>query len=140
MPFAERWIYKNDTIKIINIAMELMNEGKITEEDYTKITEATAYLLGYFSGNYADLKLSKEVSEVSEYIYTKGKDEGIREGKKEGIREGKKEGKKEGIQEGRNKEKIELARNLLDVLDIKTISLKTGLSIEKVESIARGEL
>ncbi len=119
---------KNDTIKIINIAMELMNEGKITEEDYTKITEATTYLLGYFSENYADLKLSKEVSEVSEYIYTKGKDEGIREGKKE------------GIQEGRNKEKIELARNLLDVLDIKTISLKTGLSIEKVESIARGEL
>ena len=127
---------KNDTIKIINIAMELMNEGKITEEDYTKITEATTYLLGYFSENYADLKLSKEVSEVSEYIYTKGKDEGIREGKKEGIREGK----KEGIQEGRNKEKIELARNLLDVLDIKTISIKTGLSIEQVESIARGEL
>ena len=115
---------KNDTINIINMAMELMNEGKITEEDYTKITEATTYLLRYFSENYADLKLSKEVSEVSEYIYTKGKDEG----------------KKEGIKEGRNKEKIELARNLLDVLDIKTISLKTGLSIEQIESIAKGEL
>ena len=65
---------------------------------------------------------------MSDYIYTKGKDEGM------------KVGKKEGIKEGRNKEKIELARNLLDVLDIKTISLKTGLSIEQVESIARGEL
>ena len=123
---------KNDTINIIDISMKLMYEGKITEEDYTKITEATTYLLEYFSENYADLKLSKEVSEVSEYIYTKGKDEGMKTGKKEGI--------KEGIKEGRNKEKIELARNLLDVLDIKTISIKTGLSIEQVESIARGEL
>ena len=123
---------KNDTINIINMAMELMNEGKITEEDYTKITEATTYLLRYFSENYADLKLSKEVSEVSEYIYTKGKDEGKKEGIKVGI--------KEGIKEGRNKEKIELARNLLDVLDIKTISIKTGLSIEQIESIAKGEL
>ena len=61
---------------------------------------------------------------MSDYIYTKGKDEGMKVGKKE----------------GRNKEKIELARNLLDVLDIKTISLKTGLSIEQIESIARGEL
>ena len=127
---------KNDTINIIDISMKLMYEGKITEEDYTKITEATTYLLEYFSENYADLKLSKEVSEVSDYIYTKGKDEGMKTGKKEGI----KEGKKEGIKEGRNKEKIELARNLLDVLDIKTISIKTGLSIEQVESIARGEL
>lgn len=59
-----------------------MVESKISEEDYTKIIEATRYLLKYFQENYADLKLSKEVSEVSEYIYTRGKNEGIKEGKK----------------------------------------------------------
>lgn len=36
---------------------------------------------------------------------------------------------KVGIKEGRNKKKIELARNLLDVLDVKTISIKTGLRV-----------
>ena len=38
---------KNDTINIIDIAMKLMYEGKITEEDYTKITEATTYIVLY---------------------------------------------------------------------------------------------
>lgn len=47
--------------------------------------------------------------------------------------------KKEAMQEGIEEEKIKIAKNLLDVLDIKTISLKTGLSIEQVERIAKGE-
>ena len=38
-------------------------------------------------------------------------------------------------QNGRNEEKIQLARNLLDVLDDKTIALKTGLDIEEVRKL-----
>jgi len=48
---------------------------------------------------------------------------------------GKKEGIKEGIKEGAKKEKIEIARNLLDILDKETIALKTGLSIQEVVSL-----
>ena len=33
---------------------------------------------------------------------------------------------------------IEIAKNLLDVLDIETISLKTWLSINEIEEIKRG--
>lgn len=70
-----------------------------------------------------------------------GKEEGREEGKKEGIKEGKKEGRKEGIKEGRKegeREKaIEIAKNLLDILDIQTISQKTGLSIEEVKEISK---
>jgi len=33
------------------------------------------------------------------------------------------------------KRNIEIAKNLLDVLDIETISLKTGLSVEEIEKI-----
>ena len=36
---------------------------------------------------------------------------------------------------GANKEKIEIAKNLLDILDIETIALKTGLSIQEVEDL-----
>jgi predicted transposase/invertase (TIGR01784 family) len=56
-------------------------------------------------------------------------------GKIEGRVEGKIEGKKEGIQEGKKREKIEIAKNLLDVLDIETISLKTGLTTDEIEKL-----
>lgn len=45
----------------------------------------------------------------------------------EGIIKGKVEGKIEG--------KIEIAKNLLDILDIETIALKTGLSIDKIRRL-----
>jgi len=47
-----------------------------------------------------------------------------------GIIEGKKEGKKEG--------RIEVARNLLDILDDEVIAEKTGLSIEEVKKFRNG--
>ncbi len=51
------------------------------------------------------------------------------------LREGRKEGRKEGIEKGKKEEKIKIAKNLLDILDIETISLKTGLSIEEIKSL-----
>jgi predicted transposase YdaD len=66
-------------MEVMEIATKVWDEKRITEEDYRKIMEATTYLLGYFSRNYADLKLSKEVSEVMESFYYKAKDEGRRE-------------------------------------------------------------
>ncbi len=35
------------------------------------------------------------------------------------------------------KTKIEIAKNLLDILDVETISIKTGLSIEEIEELKR---
>ena len=52
---------------------------------------------------------------------------GIEKGRKEGIEQGR----KEGIVEG----KLGIAKNLLDVLDDETISLKTGLTIEKIKKL-----
>ena len=45
------------------------------------------------------------------------------------------EGIEEGEKRGRDQEKIEIAKNLLDILDTKTIALKTGLSIEEIERL-----
>jgi hypothetical protein len=36
---------------------------------------------------------------------------------------------------GANRKKIEIAKNLLDILDIETIAIKTGLSIQEVENL-----
>ena len=40
-----------------------------------------------------------------------------------------------GIQKGEQKKAIEIAKNLLDVLDNETISLKTGLDIKTIQSL-----
>ena len=41
-------------------------------------------------------------------------------------------GLKKGLEEGKKSAKIEIAKSLLDILDIETISLKTGLTIEEI--------
>ena len=76
---------KSDTIKIMNDAMELMDQGKISEEDYSSIEEATSNLLNYFAEHYEDLKLGKEVPEVMGSFYLKGREEGRQEGRQEGL-------------------------------------------------------
>ena len=52
-----------------------------------------------------------------------------------GIQKGIEKGVKQGLEQGAKQEKIEIAKNLLDVLDDETISLKTGLSLEEVEKL-----
>jgi len=39
--------------------------------------------------------------------------------------------------QARNEKAIEIAKNLLDVLDIETIATKTGLTVEEVEALER---
>ncbi len=43
--------------------------------------------------------------------------------------------KKTGIEQGERKKQLEIAKNLLDVLDVETISLKTGLSPDEILSL-----
>ena len=52
-----------------------------------------------------------------------------------GIRKGIEEGIQQGIQQGIYQRNIELAINLLDILDDETISQKTGLSVEEVRKL-----
>ena len=66
--------------------------------------------------------------------------EKIEEGMEKGLKEGRKEGRKEGIKEGIEKGIKEVAIKLLDILDDKTISEKTGLAIEIVKKIREENL
>ena len=49
--------------------------------------------------------------------------------------EGRVEGIVEGIIEGEKKAKIEIAKSLLDILDVDIISLKTGLTVLEIEEL-----
>ena len=44
-------------------------------------------------------------------------------------------GKKEGLKEGAKKEKFEIAKKLLDILDDETISIKIGLPLEEIKEL-----
>ncbi|SFV57031.1 hypothetical protein MNB_SV-12-199 [hydrothermal vent metagenome] len=55
-----------------------------------------------------------------------------------GMEIGMKKGIEKGIEKGAKQEKIEIAKNLLDILDVETIALKTGLTISEIEELKRG--
>ena len=57
------------------------------------------------------------------------------DGFKRGVEEGIEKGIERGIEKGKKEEQIKIAKNLLDVLDNKTISLKTNLSIKEIENL-----
>jgi predicted transposase/invertase (TIGR01784 family) len=84
-------------------------------------------------------KKKSEIDTAREDGFVEGKEEGIKEGVKKGIKEGVKkgikEGVKKGIKEGKLQEKLNIAKNLLDVLDNETIALKTGLTIQQIENL-----
>ena len=84
---------------------------------------------------------NKKELEVYEYIALKEFDRlneietAEEKGRMKGRIEGKIEGKIEGLREGEKNKQVEIAKNLLDVLDVETIALKTGLSVEDIEKL-----
>ena len=45
------------------------------------------------------------------------------------------EAERKGIEKGEKNKAIEIAKNLLDVLDDETIALKTGLNVEEIQKL-----
>ena len=60
---------------------------------------------------------------------------GFEEGFKQGFEEGFKKGFEEGLKRARKQQDIEIAHNLLDVLDDETIASATGLEVEEVRQM-----
>ena len=67
-------------------------------------------------------------------IYEKGLEVGIEKGMKEGIQRGIEKGIEKGIMEGSQKEKIEIAKKMLELkIDKETIAKATGLTEQEIE-------
>ena len=79
---------------------------------------------------------NKDELEVYDYLFLKEAND--IDALKSAEDKGMKKGIEKGIQKGEQKKAIEIAKNLLDVLDNETISLKTGLSITKIQHL-RGD-
>ncbi len=57
---------------------------------------------------------------------------GVKKGVKQGLEKGIKQGIEQGMVKGEKQKAIEIAKKLIDVLDVKTIALKTGLSEKEI--------
>jgi predicted transposase/invertase (TIGR01784 family) len=64
---------------------------------------------------------------------TKAINQGLQQGRQEGIQQGIQQGRQEATKEAQ----VEIAKRLLNVLDVETISQTTGLSIEEIQSLQR---
>ena len=122
----DKWIY---FIKNANNLTMIPKEYQSLEEFKEAFTIATQY------------NWNKEELEVYDYMKIKAFDElnALKKKKKKGMEKGIEKGIEQGIEkEKRNSDKklktqkIELAKNLLDILDNETIALKTSLDIETI--------
>lgn len=129
-----------DVMELHFIELKKMKDVKRVEEVKTKL-EAWLYFI-----NQPDSELVQELEKVEVEI-KEAKAELIRlsgDRKERERYEKRRESRLNEIsalsyaeEKGAKKEKIEIAKNLLDVLDDETISLKTGLSIEEVKQIRK---
>ena len=132
---------KSEEVNNIDSLLKWIEFIKEPESETVRILELTDESIRKAKTQLYKLSLDKKtieqyrIREKALYDEISALENSREKGRKEGLQEGVKIGKEEGLKEGRIKEKRNLAKSLLDVLDIETISKKTGLSIEEIKRL-----
>ncbi|MGL5066472.1 MAG: hypothetical protein ACRC6T_01405 [Sarcina sp.] len=104
---------------------ELFNNKEIYGEDFHRMLLGVQNLIEYLNRVYfKDKNIEDEVVTMTKTLYDP-------EVEKKGLEKGLEKGIEKGIEEG----KLEVAKNLLDVLSDEIIAVKTGLSIEVIKKL-----
>ena len=122
---TDNWLYfikmakKLDTVppnmeKIIEInrAFQVAKEANLTPEELEELQQREMFIQDQFNA----VKLARRLA----------------------LEEGRSEGLEEGVEKGKKEKEIEIAQQLLSVLDDETISRTTGLSLEEVKKLRAG--
>ena len=124
----DKWIYFIKNASDLTVIPEQYKQIEELEDAFDIATQTT---------------WDKKELEVYDYISLREFDElnalrtAERKGMEKGMEKGIQKGMEQGVEKGRTEEKISIAKNLLDILDNQTISLKTGLSEELIETLRR---
>ena len=122
-------IAKSLAIRLANESKELFDSNEILGEDFHKMLLAINNLIEYLNRNYLnDSRLEEEVNTMTKTLYDP-------EVEKRGIEKGIQQGIEKGIQQGIIDERLKNAKNLLDILDDETISIKLNLKLETVKKL-----
>lgn len=122
----DKWLYYLNNLYDAKEIPEVLKDDEIFEEAFSTAEFLALSKEEQFTYQ-QDLKARWDNQACLDFAEEKGREEGREEGLEKGREEGKAEGEK--------RKQIEIAKNLLDVLDIETIVLKTGLSVEEIESL-----
>ena len=115
---AKKWIYfiqNAENLEMIPKEYEDLKEFKMAFESAKMYIWNDKELEVY---DYMSMQKGKRISEL---------DTAEQKGIQKGI--------EQGIEQGELKQKFEIARNLLDILDDETISIKTGLSLKEISKL-----
>ena len=120
----DEWLYiLNNMIDLVDIPQFVKDDETIKEffdtAEFLKLSKDEQF------SYQQDLKARLDYINVMRYA------------KEEAKKEGREEGREEGVKKGEKQKAITIAKNLLDVLDIETISLKTGLSVKEIEKLSK---
>jgi len=110
----EYWLYTLNNMYKLNQVPEVLKKDKLIHQAFD-ISEFLALSKDKQFAYQQDLKTRLDYKNVMDYAKECAKEEGKKEGQKE--------------------ERVEIAKKLLDILDMETIALKTGLSIEDIKKI-----
>ena len=127
---TDKWIYfmKNafylevvpqtmETVSEINQAFEIANEANFNAKELADLENCERYILD------------------QQGFFLKGIKERLAQGREEAREKGRKKGREEGLALGMREKALEIARQLLNVLDNQTISQTTGLSVEDIQNL-----
>jgi len=123
---TDKWVYfmKNapslevvpqtmETVSEIQQAFAIANETNLNPEELADLEARERYILD------------------QQGILRKGIEEGLAQGREQG----REEGREEGLALGMREKALEIARQLLNVLDNQTLSQTTGLSVEDIQNL-----
>ena len=128
---------KSEEVNNIDSLLKWIEFIKEPESETVRILELTDESIRKAKTQLYKLSLDKKTIEQYRLREKAMYDEisALENSREKGRKEGKEEGLKEGEVKGELKAKKKLAKSLLDVLDIETISKKTGLSIEEIRKL-----
>ena len=118
----DEWLYiLNNMIDLVDIPKNLQDDKVLKEffdvAEFIKLSKDRQFAY------------QQELKAKLDYINV------MRYAKEEAQKVGHKIGLKKGIEQGIEQEKITIAKNLLDILDDETISIKTGLDVSFIKSL-----
>ena len=127
---TDKWIYFMKNAFYLEIVPSTMETVSEIEQAFAIANEAN-----FNAKELADLENCERYILDQQGISRKGTKEGLAQGREEAREKGRKKGIEEGLALGMRKKALEIARQLLNVLDNQTISQTTGLSIEDIQSL-----
>ena len=127
---TDKWIYFMKNAFYLEIVPSTMETVSEIEQAFAIANEAN-----FNAKELADLENCERYILDQQGISRKGTKEGLAQGREEAREKGRKKGIEEGLALGMRKKALEIARQLLNVLDNQTISQTTGLSVEDIQKL-----